>query len=1236
MLAEPSAPVLLNRAATIQSSSGVSLARYPDADTVLVDDLTRVAYETNGLDASWDDNYTKVLTEKGRQDMQCLSFGYDLAYDTVTVVRVEVISPDGHAEEVNIAEQSQTMVDRGQMEMNIYDPNNRVLQTSIPNVKVGDLVHCLTYHRTLKTRMPNTWMDYQVFESTAPIRHALYEISAPDGLALRHAELKDPSPGTVSSSTNRIAGRTEYRWEVRDVPRFFEEPNMPEADSVVQRLLVSTIPDWQSVSRWYWSISAPHYEATTPDLIAKVRELTAGAGSDREKVLKLFTFVSQQIRYMGITTETTAPGYEPHDVSTTFGNRYGVCRDKAALLVCMLRLSGLKGFPVLIHVGAKKDAGVPMPYFNHAIVCVQEADGSYLLMDPTNENTADLLPAYLCDKSYLVARPEGEQLKTSPIVPASKNMLHVESKSSLDAQGTLHLDAALTFDGINDTSYRGYFARIAPDERRRFFDERLNRMLPGAQLTRLTINPANLRDTTIPLSVQVRCDVPDYLIQSESHCLLSLPWIGHGFGTVNNVLGQTGLNERRFPLHTGIACGFEETVDLELPTATAPLATPDSPAIQRNDLEFRQSVRCATHHVTGAAAFLLKSVEYAPASYTLMKQSLCDIEFARRQRVVFPQVVTLSSAPDANIVKREIRIQVKDTHEWITTEEQITRILTYAGKKRLSELHLDYNPAWEDITVTNVLVTGSDGKVHALAAQESNVMDAEWVGSAPRYPAAKTLAVSLPGVEVGSELRYTVVRRCHDRPFFSALTTFRGFDPVNEARLTVSSPASLVLSEWTHGGDILSTCTTQAEIVTRSWLITNQVPVTREDHLPPLWEFCPTVCLSAGSWPAYAAEMIEPMIQSSRGNPSARRLARDIVRHAGNPLAKATAIRDAIDRAVRVAGPQADEMPVAVLTDADRTLLEGYGNVRDRALVLYVMLDEAGFKPEFVLASSESPVVSELRNRWLVAPQRNTFDLVLVRAKINDQYVTFNDTDQYARLGSTPHDGRTGLTRDGQLTTIEALPEQQNQMATRQNIRIDAHGDAVITVTSIFKGMNFADCRKQMDKQTPEERRRFAQETIGTLSQAAKLQGEFSVNMTNYPGSISFTILVPRFAVRHGTLLYFNLAAPQSVSFPGQTAERHNPFYDETRTAVEMIYDITLPPGELVVAPSALELLAPAGLSRALYTADYTSVSNRFLLKQVIDFHPALIPTHHYDELKAWNTRVRHPANRAFMLKLAD
>ena len=162
-----------------------------------------------------------------------------------------------------------------------------------------------------------------------------------------------------------------HRWEVTDVPRMFDEPAMPPYEIVLQRLLVSTTPDWESVSKWYWNVCKPHLDATTPEMKKNVEELTAGAKTDMDKIKAVFYHVAQKIRYMGLTPEKDRPGFEPHDVKLTFNNKYGVCRDKAALLVRHAQGAGFKAYPVLVNVGTKRDQDVPEPAFNHAIVGVE-------------------------------------------------------------------------------------------------------------------------------------------------------------------------------------------------------------------------------------------------------------------------------------------------------------------------------------------------------------------------------------------------------------------------------------------------------------------------------------------------------------------------------------------------------------------------------------------------------------------------------------------------------------------------------------------------------------------------------------------------------------------------------------------------------------------------------------------------------------------------------------------------
>ncbi|HEY5654018.1 MAG TPA: DUF3857 and transglutaminase domain-containing protein, partial [Pontiella sp.] len=482
----------------LEQAGKATVEKYPDSDTVLLDDFIQTEYQADGTSETWDDTAVKVLTEKGKRSQRTLTLHFNISYGTNYFSKVQIIKPDGMVKEIDPVANSKVMVDPGQMRANIYNPNSKVSQLSIPGLEIGDTLRYITHRIQNKTVVPDTWSDYQTFEHASPIERTTYQVIAPKERPLINIAHKAEVTNTVnfSETSSEQSDKIIYTWEVRDVPRMFDEPNMPARYTVVQRLLVSTIEQWEDLSKWYWNLCLPRLEAVTPEMASKAKELTSDCTNTLEKINAIFNFVSQDIRYMGITTEEEAPGYEPHDVRITFENRYGVCRDKAALLAAMLRLVDIEAFPVIIMVGPKKDEEVPQPFFNHAVTAALDDDGTYVLMDSTDENTKDIFPSYLQNMSYIVARPEGETLLTSPIIPAEENLLKICSSGSLDHAGNMKGESTLLFEGINDTVYRGYFSKIKPEERRRFFEGQIKSSMPTAKLESIKIEPAELRDTT--------------------------------------------------------------------------------------------------------------------------------------------------------------------------------------------------------------------------------------------------------------------------------------------------------------------------------------------------------------------------------------------------------------------------------------------------------------------------------------------------------------------------------------------------------------------------------------------------------------------------------------------------------------------------------------------------------------------------------------------------------------------
>ncbi len=1268
-------PTLLDRQQVVKAAAEITSQAYPNADLVQVDDFTVSEYQSDGTGVTWSDNYTKVLTEKGRREEQELSFSFMLPYNKVNVSVLELIRADGSIVPVDIAKQSKVMIDRRQMSSNIYDPNTKTLQVGVPGVEIGDIVHLITWQQTMRRQMPDTWDDYQVFESTSPIKHAVYEVRAPKERPLYHTALKDPVEGTVQYEKQEREGQTIHRWEIRDVPRFYAEPGMPEAYTVVQRLLVSTVPDWKAVSRWYWNLCQPHLEATTPEMKAQVDKLIEGITDRQKKIEAIFRWVSQQIRYMGITTEGTSPGFEPHDVKMTFENRHGVCRDKAALLVAMLRLAGFEAYPVIIQAGPKKDGEVPNVYFNHAITCVRNEDGSYQLMDSTDESTKDLLPSYLCDCSYLVAHPQGETLQTSPIVPCRENMVLIETTGRIDAQGNLTAESEIQFNGINDNAYRGSFARIKPEERRRFFEGVLKASMPTATLTDFDLRPADIQDTSASLSVHLKYTAKDLLVGDGDTVMIPVPHIGARVGLVNFIIGQTGLQKRRFPLKTEVACGVQEKLSFQIDPALGKfVCLPQYTPIDDKTISWKQTLEVAqppstvtgpqtrpiaagspstpnggTATVQGQSEFLIHVVEFSPAQYQQLKENLKEIEYNERKMPVLSRQVTTDSRGDVAILDYQVEYNLSDAQNWIERHHVTKKILTYKGKKDNAELKLDFNPVWEEVKLLKATVT-NNGQTKAVSKQETNLMDAGWVASAPRYPAAKTLVVSLPAVEVGSVIEYEYERLKRDRPFFAATHVFRGFDPINQEAVKLTASESLALQvvkddngvavpdETTAGPVIAQMEQRKNGQATWQWNVREQTPLKPEDSLPPMQSFNPVLRVTAGNWQTYSQQVLAALNEASRDQTAAEQRAKEIVKAAKNSDQKITAIRDFVVKNIRGAGPGLADLPLTAVTKADQTLTDGYGNATDRAVLLYTMLKAVGFSPEFVLVDYGSRV-EPLERFEIQYPTVYTFDGVLVRLRDGTTEVYLNDTNQYAQLGTTPADGHMALAlAQSKVQTVSVAPEKKSLREYEFRLTLTPEGDARIAVTRKNYGEWFGVRHKMFDEMPPEERNRFYQEMVAEISQAAVADSNLVTNFDSYPGTETYNVQVKRYAVRDGDYLYFELPRSLEHLFGLRSDTHENPYYQDGDQSLRITTVVELPKGfsNVVLAPAQRQWKLPAGggTARVRVVAQPPSAKGSAILTFVheVDLNPFLLDSANYADLLDIEKQLTHAQARTVLV----
>ncbi len=1163
---------IINRTEALSGATGITAEKYPNSDTVLIDEADISKYENDGTYTSWTDMYIKIMTEKGRRANTTVASYFTIPYQRGTndcyFPLIEIIKPDGQTIKIDAAEQGKVMINPGAMSANIYNPNDKLLKVNIPGLEVGDILHLVTFDRIVHARMENTWSDWIVLESTQPILHRTIKISAPLDMPLQSIALKAEIPGTVTSSVSTNNSRIIYNWEVKNVPRMFPEPQMPSLSTVVQRLLVSTIPDWQTVSKWYWKISEPHY-VPSPEMKEKVNELTGSLTNDMDKIYAIFHFVSQEIRYMGITVEDTAPGYEPHDVKDTFKDRSGVCRDKAALLAEMLRIAGFKAFPVLINVGPIKDREVPQPYFNHAITAVLDDNGKYILMDSTDETTAKLFPTYLSHMSYLVARPDGDTLRTSPIDPADNNMVTINTSGNINDKGDLQCSSIINFTGINDNLYRGFFARSKPDDRKRFIEGAIRAILPGAHINSINITPTNIMDMTIPLKITTDYTAKDITVSGDNKVILPVPVLSSRIGLANRIIGSAGLEKRKYPLKTGFACGIAENIDIDISPELGQISfVPDNNPITNNTFQWEMKWTNTANKISLHDGIKLTTVEFSPEEYATLKKALKEIQIATRKMPILEKNKTENNA-DIQVLRNDVEYELINKNTWrsITTVEK--KILTYSGKKKNSEIKIHYNPAREKVKVDLATVIDKNGIKHPAEKKEINEMDASWVAAAPRYPAAKILVISLPAVEVGSIIKYRIIREAYNRPFFAAQKSFRGMNPIDETSITVSSPENIKLKTNVSSFSGIFTNHTVIENgktkTIMKWQEKNIKPIKPEDSLPPWWMFNDTVFLSTGNWQEYTKQINSTLINAAKKNKKITRLTKSLLKNIKSPEKRVQAIRDYVAIHIRHAGPGFTQLPLSAISSAATTLRDAYGNNADIAVLLYTMLKDAGYKPEFVFAST-LPEMEQIIKNVKENPRPWIFDSVLI--KLSDKcfnlpkgkYIYLNDTDQYAVIGASFYENYLCITPDN--AAIAALkPSRPSTIKTRYAMSIDDNGNAIITARTLFYGSFFGIKNKQYTEMTPEKLERHFQSLISGTAQGATRIGKLVHDFDNYPGEITFSVNVPDYAVITKQQMYFTLPTSLGGLFSLRSDERTQPMYIDDDQNNELTVKVELPAG---------------------------------------------------------------------------
>ena len=525
---------------------------YPDANMLVIFDSTKVDVQESGLSYVNTHRLYKVFTPEGALELKQIIYGYDPLSAYVDINKVIIYRKGGSIDTVDMSE----VLDYPAPARAIYW-GAREKMIKVGRLEPGDAVEVFLFKKGFTYAllfndngddekyippMRGHFYDIVEFWSSEPVKEKVYLTWIPKDKFVQYEFYH----GEARSSVTPQGDKMLYSFTKKDVGPVKREPWMVATSDVAPKLLISTSPDWYAKAVWFHGVNEDYGSFEyTPAIKAKVDKILRGAVDEMDSVSRLTHWCADEIRYSGISMGE-GEGYTLHTGDMTFTDRCGVCKDKAGMLVTMLRAAGFESYPAMTMAGSRIDY-IPADQFNHSVTVVKLSDGEWHLLDPTwVPFLRELWSSAEQQQNYLMGIPGGSDLAITPISPAENHYLKIMGTSSILENGTLEGEITLEAEGQSDASIRGLFTRSSKDRWEQNLEGQIKNTHPLAQIT--ATDYADPYDYMAgPIQIKISYKIPDYAIVTDEN-IIFIPFVASKIFTrgMSHMYQNTGIEKRNY------------------------------------------------------------------------------------------------------------------------------------------------------------------------------------------------------------------------------------------------------------------------------------------------------------------------------------------------------------------------------------------------------------------------------------------------------------------------------------------------------------------------------------------------------------------------------------------------------------------------------------------------------------------------------------------------------------------
>jgi len=437
-------PKTLYEAASAVSADNADVAVLEDDETYTFDEAGRTTHVEYVV--------YKVLKQKGVEGWDSITVDWEPWHEARPTIKARVIAPDLSVHMLDPRQITEAPAREG--EYKTYS-DGKTLRAPFPAIAQGVVVEEeFVTTETAPFFAPGHVGRVGFGRQLVPVAHSLAVFDAPASLPLRTGTVLLPNLKPQRAEAN---GRVTLTFDQGPLEAIDpSEPNLPPDVSHFPAIEFSTGASWQAMATEYGKIVDSHVSPAAVQAI--VDELIAGKSTAAEKESAIVDYLDREIRYTGIEFDEAA--IVPHDPADTLNHKYGDCKDKATLLVAMLRAAGIPSYVALLNAGSRMDVPVDLPgmgLFDHAIVYVPGPPAVWI--DATDPYARlGQLPAGDQGRLALITWPQTTALVKTPESSSKDNVLLELRDLTLAENGPANVTEVTRPTGVFEGEYRDFYA----------------------------------------------------------------------------------------------------------------------------------------------------------------------------------------------------------------------------------------------------------------------------------------------------------------------------------------------------------------------------------------------------------------------------------------------------------------------------------------------------------------------------------------------------------------------------------------------------------------------------------------------------------------------------------------------------------------------------------------------------------------------------------------------------------